>query len=58
MGTPSAGVAVMRNTGVAEAIARPSDMKIIASQSGGFTRTRGSAVTETLLSAHGLCAWA
>lgn len=52
VGTPAADVAVMRKTGFAEAIAKHPDMKIIASQSGDFTRTKGKAVMETLLSAH------
>lgn len=44
VGTPAADVAVMRKTGFAEAIAKPPDMKIIASQSGDFTRAKGKAV--------------
>ncbi|WP_437287520.1 hypothetical protein [Sorangium sp. So ce406] len=48
----------MRKTGFAEAIAKDPDMKIIASQSGDFARTKRKTVMETLLSAHGLCAWA
>ncbi|WP_438029565.1 ABC transporter substrate-binding protein [Sorangium sp. So ce233] len=52
VGTPAADVATMRKAGFAEAIAKHPDMKIIASQSGDFTRTKGKAVMETLLSAH------
>ncbi|KYF57794.1 LacI family transcriptional regulator [Sorangium cellulosum] len=52
VGTPAADVAVMRKSGFAEAIAKHPDMKIIASQSGDFTRTKGKAVMETLLAAH------
>ncbi|WP_437724031.1 ABC transporter substrate-binding protein [Sorangium sp. So ce861] len=52
VGTPAADVAVMRKAGFAEAIAKHPDMKVIASQSGDFTRTKGKAVMETLLSAH------
>ncbi|XYH96498.1 ABC transporter substrate-binding protein [Sorangium sp. So ce1128] len=52
VGTPAADVAVMRKAGFAEAIAKHPDMKIIASQSGDFTRTKGKAVMETLLAAH------
>ncbi|WP_437651101.1 ABC transporter substrate-binding protein [Sorangium sp. So ce362] len=52
VGTPAADVAVMRKAGFAEAIAKSPDMKIIASQSGDFTRTKGKTVMETLLSAH------
>ncbi|WP_437818450.1 hypothetical protein [Sorangium sp. So ce1078] len=42
----------MRKTGFAGAIAKHPDMKIIASQRGDFTRAKGKAATETLLSAH------
>ncbi|WP_437625349.1 ABC transporter substrate-binding protein [Sorangium sp. So ce1151] len=52
VGTPAADVAVMRKAGFAEVIAKHPDMKIIASQSGDFTRTKGKAVMETLLAAH------
>ncbi|WP_438019120.1 ABC transporter substrate-binding protein [Sorangium sp. So ce315] len=52
VGTPAADVAAMRKDGFAEAIAKHPDMKIIASQSGDFTRTKGKAVMETLLAAH------
>ena len=52
VGTPAADVARMRKDGFAEAIAKYPDMKVIASQSGDFTRTKGKAVMETLLEAH------
>lgn len=52
VGTPAADVAQMRKKGFAEVIAKHPDMKIIASQSGDFTRTKGKQVMETLLEAH------
>jgi galactofuranose transport system substrate-binding protein len=52
VGTPAADVARMRKQGFAEEIAKHPDMKIIASQSGDFTRTKGKSVMETLLEAH------
>lgn len=52
VGTPAADVATMRKLGFAEGIAKYPEMKVIASQSGDFTRTKGKAVMETLLSAH------
>ncbi len=52
VGTPAADVARLRKQGFEEAIKKFPDIKIIASQSGDFTRTKGKTVMETLLEAH------
>ncbi|MEN9577789.1 MAG: hypothetical protein RJA70_798 [Pseudomonadota bacterium] len=52
VGTPAADAARLRKKGFAEALSKYPNMKIIASQSGDFTRTKGKAVMETLLEAH------
>ncbi|BBZ35084.1 ABC transporter substrate-binding protein [Mycolicibacterium confluentis] len=51
-GTTGADPAIERNTGFAEAIAANPDLKIIASQSGDFTRSGGKQVMEAFLKAH------
>ncbi len=52
VGTPAADVARLRKQGFEEAIKGQADMKIIASQSGDFTRSKGKSVMEALLEAH------
>ncbi len=52
VGTPAADVARLRKQGFQEAISKFPDMKIIASQSGDFTRSKGKTVMEALLEAH------
>ncbi len=52
VGTPAADVARLRKQGFQEAIAEHPEMKIIASQSGDFTRSKGKTVMEALLEAH------
>lgn len=52
VGTPAADVARLRKEGFQEAIAKQPEMKIIASQSGDFTRSKGKSVMEALLEAH------
>lgn len=52
VGTPAADVARMRKEGFQKGIAGKPDMKIIASQSGDFNRTKGKSVMEALLEAH------
>jgi simple sugar transport system substrate-binding protein len=52
VGTPGADVATLRKQGFADTLKKYPNMKVIASQSGDFTRTKGKAVMETLLEAH------
>ncbi|MEN9581992.1 MAG: hypothetical protein RJA70_5001 [Pseudomonadota bacterium] len=52
VGTPAADAARLRKQGFADALKKYPEMKIIASQSGDFTRTKGKTVMETLLEAH------
>ena len=51
-GTPGAAPAIDRKRGFEEGIKASPEMKIIASQSGDFTRTGGKQVTEALLKVH------
>lgn len=51
-GTPGASVTFDRKNGFAEIIEKSPDMKIIASQSGDFRRSKGKEVMEALLKVH------
>ena len=48
-GTPGAAPAIDRQKGFAEAIAKNPEMKVIKTQTGDFTRTRGKEVMEAFL---------
>jgi galactofuranose transport system substrate-binding protein len=52
-GTAGSSVAKDRHDGFAEAIGKHPDMKILASQTGNFTRAQGQRVMENLIQAHG-----
>ncbi len=52
VGTPGADVAKDRKDGFAEGLKKSPDMKIIASQSGNFERTKGKEVMEALIKLH------
>lgn len=51
-GTTGADPAIERNSGFADAIAANPNLKVIASQSGDFTRSGGKQVMEAFLKAH------
>ncbi|MBJ7386210.1 MAG: ABC transporter substrate-binding protein [Mycolicibacterium sp.] len=51
-GTTGADPAIERNSGFADAIATNPNLKVIASQSGDFTRSGGKQVMEAFLKAH------
>lgn len=51
-GTTGADPAIERNTGFAQAISANPQLKVIASQSGDFTRSGGKQVMEAFLKAH------
>ncbi len=51
-GTPGSSAAIDRKKGFAETIADQPNMKIIASQSGDFRRSKGKEVMEALLKVH------
>lgn len=51
-GTTGASPAIDRKKGFDDAIKACSDMKVIVSQSGDFTRAKGQSVAETLLQSH------
>jgi ABC-type sugar transport system substrate-binding protein len=53
LGSAGASVANDRHQGFADAIKASPDMKIIASQTGNFTRAEGQKVMESLIQAHG-----
>jgi ribose transport system substrate-binding protein len=53
LGTAGASVANDRHQGFADAIKSYPDMKIVASQTGNFTRAEGQKVMESLIQAHG-----
>lgn len=50
-GTVGASVAIDRKKGFADAIAKASNIKIIRSQSGDFTRSKGKEVMESFIKA-------
>lgn len=52
-GTPGSSVARDRHDGFAEAIQGQSGMKVLASQTGDFSRANGQKVMENLIQAHG-----
>jgi galactofuranose transport system substrate-binding protein len=52
-GTAGSSVAKDRHDGFAEAISKHPEMKILASQTGNFTRAQGQRVMENLIQAHG-----
>jgi galactofuranose transport system substrate-binding protein len=52
-GTPGAAPAIDRKKGFADAIAKHPDMKIIKSQTGEFTRSKGKEVMEAFLKSEG-----
>ena len=51
-GTPGSSAAIDRKKGFNETIAKYPDMKVIASQSGDFRRSKGKEVMEALLKVH------